>query len=106
MNDITRLDFTKLPDDRVLVNKIFEDHQRRQAVVVNTVMSSLTLDELVSWCESTGWTVRRWPGGARAWWGGLRPVRTAGAIKNKRAELMHRPIPGLQVHALDLAYDL
>jgi len=104
MSGITRLDFVQLPQG-ALVNKILEDHARGVTIVVATGVVP-SLDEALNWCESTGWTVRRWTGGARAWWGGLRPVRSAGQIKKKREELLRYPVPGLQVNALDLAYDL
>ncbi len=104
MSGITRLDFVQLPQG-ARVNKILEDHVRKVTIVVGSGVVP-SLDDALRWCENTGWTVRRWPGGARAWWGGLRPVRSAGQIKQKREELMRYPVPGLQVNALDLAYDL
>jgi len=104
MSGITRLDFVELPQGAI-VNKILEDHERGVTIVVASGVVP-SLDEALRWCESTGWTVRRWTGGARAWWGGLRPVRSAEQIKQKREELRRYPVPGLQVNALDLAYDL
>jgi len=104
MSGITRLDFVELPQG-ALVNKILEDHVHGVSVVVATTIVP-SLENALQWCESSEWTVRRWPGGARAWWGGLRPVRSAEQIKRKREELLRHPISGLQVNALDLAYDL
>jgi hypothetical protein len=70
------------------------------------------LDGALSWCESHGWTVRRWGGseisGARAFRFGLEPIRSVREIQKMRAELRQYPRPelGNQTYALDLAYDL
>ena len=43
------------------------------------------LDGALAWCAENGYTVRRWPGGARAWKGKPRPIRTRSQIWQKRA---------------------
>ena len=66
-----------------------------------------TLDAAVSWLEAHGYTVRRWPGGARAWLGDILPVRNKAQIIMMRNQLAYeRPHDPTQYHALDLAYDL
>lgn len=58
--------------------------------------------------EGQGYTARRWEGGARAWKGRPRPLRTAAQIlaRRRRAERgMRRRGEGGAVHAMDFAYD-
>lgn len=66
-----------------------------------------TLDEALAYLERTGWTVRRWVNGeARAWRCGLRPVRNGEHMRRYRDRLAANPPAGVQVHSLDLLYDL
>lgn len=67
-----------------------------------------TIDAAARWLEENGWTVRRWPGGARAWLGRLLPIRTRAQIARKREQLLRSgpPDPAIQIHTLDLAFDL
>jgi len=66
------------------------------------------------WAEAHGWDVRRWPGGARAFAPGtLAPVRHKNEIIRLRNRLedetyrYHGQHPrGIEVNALDLAYEL
>lgn len=101
---ITRIDFA-VADQSVVVNKLVEIDGR--AIVIETSTKPLAeLETMLTWCASHGWTVRRYaPLGARAWKGAAKPVRTAGQIQKRRAEMEKYPVPGLQVHALDFAYD-
>lgn len=70
------------------------------------------LDQALTWFEQHGYTVRRWPGGARIWLGKPVAVRTASEIKAMRSRLTHEAEsyggvhPRFQVHTLDLALDL
>lgn len=67
-----------------------------------------SLEDRLAELTAAGWTVRRWPGGARAWKHGLVPVRKTWQIKKLRDELREHPRPELQGQgwALDLRYDL
>ncbi len=64
----------------------------------------------IKWCKDNGWTVREFPGGARAFKGEVKPVRDAGAILRMRRAIQNNS------HAItngeidprtryDLAYD-
>lgn len=77
-------------------------HEAHPAEAVSTLEDRLTA------LEQNGWTVRRWPGGARAWRNGLVPVRKAWAIKKLRDDLARTVRPELEgvAWSLDLAYDL
>jgi len=103
--NVTRIDFTTV-GDQIVVNKIDDQTTDHSIIVENSQKSASSLEDMLTWCEGNGWTVRRFaPLGARAWKGGLRPVRTAIQIKRKRDELTLHLVEGLNVVALDLAYD-
>lgn len=112
--DICRLDFVQA-GGTWSVSKLVKVSQGQVPGYIRTVVVSFErkpqgfdIEKALRWCDGHGWTVRRWPGGARAWRDGLEPVRTTGAIKKLRDELRCRPRPELQGQgvALDLAYDL
>lgn len=70
---------------------------------------ALTVDAAAASLEAMeGWTLRRWPGGCRAFRGRPYPIRSRGQIQRLRRELQAYPRPELQGKAwtLDLALDL
>ena len=73
----------------------------------NHLNKDIPLDQMVAWLEDNGWTVRKWPKGARGWLGDLRPIRTRSEIMRKRSQLQKYPPPELEgiVHTLELALD-
>ena len=104
---VTRIDFA-LAGDVVVVNKIDDMTVAGRSIVVDSNEKPASeLDKMLAWCETNGFVVRRYaPLGARAWRGERpRPVRTKAAVIKKHADLLAYPVKGLQVHALDLAYD-
>lgn len=103
----TRLDFHVLPSGTV-VNKLGPNESGKLIVIDHTVRAGFDLDGALAWCRANGWTVRTWPGGARAWHGPARPVRTRAEIQRLRDELQTYPRPELEgkAHTLDLAFDL
>lgn len=111
---ITRIDFT-VTTVVVAVNKFeegWDSHPRAAAAHLvegkQHKPGEFDLEAALKWCADHGWTVRRWPGGARAFKDGLKPVRTAEQIQRMRRELSRYPRPELQGQGvrLDLAYDL
>lgn len=105
---ISRIDFALTSNDAVIVNKIDDTTQAGRAIVVESCPKPKSeFEKMLEWCAANGWVVRKFlPLGARAWKGEEpRPVRDAGQIKRKRDTLTRDPIPGLNVVALDLAYD-
>ena len=102
----TRIDLLIIPTEGVLVRKYAEgwesDPSLRPAIHTNTTAS---LDEFVAWLEAHGWTVRRWPGGARGFLGKQFPVRTKAEIKRLREQFYRFPVKGVEAHALDLAFE-
>ncbi len=78
-----------------------------------------TLDQALDWFSGNrAWTVRTWPGGARAWLGPLIPVRTKVEIIHERSKLqrwLHDQLsagnfePGKYLpgeYQVDLAFDM
>jgi hypothetical protein len=104
--EITRMDFVSLEGGKVTVNKLGQGFYGKLVVIQSNPVADL--ESALSWCVSHGWTVRRWPGGARAWKNGLEPVRSKSEVIRLRDELRNHPRPELQgcAVALDLVYDL
>jgi hypothetical protein len=73
--------------------------------------TEMTLEQMISWLRSHGWTVRTWLGGARAWLGKPRPVRERMDLKYSRKRLIelkalgHGPLQDVDIATLDLLYD-
>ena len=65
------------------------------------------IEETLAWCQENGWTVRRWPGGARAWKGEPLPIRDQRAVLIMRRRAENKLITGQKVPELfhDLAFD-
>jgi len=107
-NEITRIDFAIHPQG-VVVNKYDRSWEYSPGgLVSHETKTDFDVEAAISWLQKHGWKVRRWPGGARAWLGEIKPIRTRGRIQKIRDELRERPRPELQGAgvALDLAYDL
>lgn len=68
------------------------------------------LSTVLLWLNNHGWDVVSWPGGARAWKGERRPVRTRAQILRKREDLRRMwnwyRSQGIQTHSVDLAFEL
>ena len=103
--EVIRMDFVILSDS-VIVNKLGDTG--RLVVIDSETKPGFDVEAALAWCRSNGWTVRRWPGGARAWKYGLVPVRKQYEIIKLRDELRMNPRPELEGQgvSLDLAYDL
>jgi hypothetical protein len=121
LETVFRIDFIRTAQGwRIskLVKRRLEGRGNPAPAIINVVSESeikpepFDLDGALSWCESHGWTVRRWGGseisGARAFRFGLEPIRSTREIQRMRQELKQYPRPelGNQTYALDLAYDL
>jgi hypothetical protein len=68
----------------------------------------LELEPAVKVLEERGYSVRRWPGGARAWYGAPTPVRSRERAKELELDLRRNPRPELAdlAEPLDLSFDL
>ena len=114
-----RIDFTELPDGRVIVTKLRREPEERRDIPIDseTKSAGFDLERALGWCTANGYTVHRWTGGARAWkaeqpW----VIRTRREIWKFRQRLENialskmRQNPGSwhpeeSLLSLDLAYD-
>jgi len=87
---IVRIDFT-VTAAGVMVTKYTRiagpDGVRDVALDAPDLHRDLDLDWALAWCEAHGFTVRRWPTGARAFRGKPWPIRTVGEIKRRREQV-------------------
>jgi hypothetical protein len=103
---ITRIDFTVVPvDGAVNIRKYAEGWTASTLPAIASTNRTQSLEDMLAWLEDHGWTIRRWPGGARAFRDRPMPVRTRAAIQRLRHELTTYPIPGVELHTLDFALD-
>ena len=110
----TRVDLFEMPDGGVRVFWFRDGWYCRNnranpkcAPATNHINGDMSLESMVAWLENNGWSVRRWPGGARGWKEEMLPVRTAFEIKRMRNRFERHPPPELEgrIHALDFAFD-
>lgn len=95
---LTRVDLYERPTGVLVMS--FEDGWRTTNTANESHLNySETLPEMVDWFRSHGWSVRTWPGGARAFKGQPRPVRSPGSAK------ITLPVKLLSVYGFDPAYD-
>lgn len=110
-----RIDFL-LVNGKIIVQKLRRDiatdpaHPRDIPVSHELKPASFNLEQALDWCKANGYTVRQWPGGARAWHGSPWPIRTRAQIHRKRtqAEKQGNRTGGSKngsLLSLDFAYD-
>ena len=103
---ITRIDFTIVPvDGAVNIRKYGEGWTASTPPAITSTNRTQSLEDMLSWLEEHGWTVRRWPGGARAFRGKPMPVRTRSAIQRLRDQFREYPVAGVETCTLDFALD-
>ena len=106
---VTRIDLTEKPDKTVFVCKYPEGWTAKSHPVSRYDVTHMTFDEMKDWLKGDGWTVREWPGGARAWMGKAEPIRERWEILKLRRKYSEKPylLPqGAQLCYLDFALDL
>ena len=101
---IGRIDMLQVPDG-VRVMKWPLDWAPGTPPVVNYLNQEMSILEMTAFLESKGWIIRRWPTGARAWKDKLRPIRTRSQIWRKREQYSRHPLPNMELHAVDFAFD-
>ena len=87
-----RIDFTNLADGRVIVLKLRRDAADPAAPRDiplpdnghDIKPATFDLDAALAWCRRNGYTIRQWPGGARAWLGNPWVIRTRQQILQRR----------------------
>ena len=122
VNDVDRIDFI-ITAGGVIVAKFRSSDGRYTPIEAAEVKPpDFDVDTAARWLTAHGFEVRRWPsayglpGGARAWKGAPRPIRTAAQIRRRRSEVegairmwMHAhpgERPPVHVGGLDFALDM
>lgn len=105
---ITRIDFQQI-GTRVRVEKYPYGWTLGTPPISSELKpEGFTIDQALQWFERP-WIVRTWPGGARAWFGKLTPVRTRLEIQRRRDKLSERFAMGALPageYQIDLAFDM
>lgn len=105
--EIARIDFST--HDNLWIVKKFPYGWTAKTPAIKTVEypGDFDFDGALGWCSEHGWTVRTWPGGARAWRHEIEPVRERATILSMRNQVQIRTGSG-QIDSrknYDLAYD-
>jgi len=79
----TRIDFIQ-HNGEMHVKKFPYGWTAKTPAMTDKVLSDPEIADAIKWCEDHHWTVYRWPGGARAWWGKVLPIRDASDIRHMR----------------------
>lgn len=106
---IHRVDFIQLPDGTVRVSKINHDENRQQDFVVSVEIKPVDLSASREWLTAHGYIVRQWPGGMRAWFGRLWPIRTRSeiiAMRSRATKSAERGTSAVDAATVDFAYDM
>ena len=110
---ITRVDMRIQPREGVAVLQYASGWTAGTEPAEMHTNATTTLPEMIEWFEKHGWTVRTWPGGARAWLGRPLPIRSKLEIIRLRTDLERqvrinqgKHPRGFDILALDLALDL
>jgi len=105
---ITRIDFYQV-GNRVRVDKYPYGWSLSTPPITSELKpEGFEIEQALQWFERP-WVVRTWPGGARAWFGKLIPVRTRSEIQRRRDKLGERfSMGGLKAgeYQVDLAFDM
>jgi len=107
---ISRIDFCILEMGVVVVTKFQKVNGRGICPQgPETKPAGFDLEGALTWCEQNGFTVRRWPGGARAWLGKPWPIRTRNQIQRMRHKIGRltaaRAFGDENMLGLDFAFD-
>ena len=109
--EITRIDFS-VAGGNVVIQRYPDGWTARTNPCQREVRRGVSLEDALGpyLAEGSGWTVRQWADGARAWKGQLLPVRDSFSILNLRHSYSQRPDELSRLSAgrgcLDFAYDL
>ena len=95
--DIVRLDFHVTPQGVVLAK--FKRCQSVYMPTERTIKTEFDLENSIAWCLANGWTVRRWPNGARAWKGAAVPIRDQQAAERTQRDF---PLPAVEAEPGEL----
>jgi len=86
--EITRIDFIHNDSDWIIKKFPFGWTAKTRPLLSETKPADFDMESALAWCESRGWTVYRWDGGARAWKGAPKPVRDRASILAMRRKAL------------------
>jgi hypothetical protein len=84
--EITRIDIMQV-SGKWVVKKYPYGWSAKTRPLTEKQLSDSEAAFAINWCKQNGWTVREFPGGARAWKGEVKPVRDAMAIRSLRRQI-------------------
>jgi hypothetical protein len=84
--EITRIDIMQV-SDKWIVKKYPYGWTGKTRPLSEKQLPDAEAEAAVQWCKKNGWTVREFPGGARAWKGEVKPVRDASTIMKMRRQV-------------------
>ena len=85
--EITRVDFVREHDGWLVKKFPIGWSAKTRPLTTETKPADFDLESALAWCQSHGWTVYRWDGGARAWKGQPKPIRDRATILTMRRKL-------------------
>lgn len=104
----TRIDLIQMPDGWHY-RKWPYGWEPKTRPMSEEIKSADEVAQILAWCEAHGWTVRRWPGGARAFLGQPKPVRDRAGIlavrRQAEQEFQRRENIGTNKIFYDFAFD-
>lgn len=105
--EVTRVDFAKRADGWHIVKYCY-GWTAKTRPMSDVLKSEEEINSAIAWCETHGWTIRKWDSGARAWKDKLRPVRDANgirAMRRKAEDELQRGAVGTNKIFYDFAFD-
>jgi len=81
-----RIDFT-VTSENVIIIKFYRADGRDHPLPAEIKPAGFDLAGALAWCERNGYTIRRWPQGARAFKGEPWPIRAKAQIRKRRDEV-------------------
>jgi hypothetical protein len=108
--EIIRIDFTQIGDTWNVKKYPYGWTAKTRPIKDETKPAGFDISAALEWAKKSGWIVREYPGGARAWKGELLPVRDGQTIKrmrNRADKAYYNGTPGDlgSRRQFDLAYD-
>jgi predicted RNA-binding protein len=83
---VTRIDLIQ-QDGKWLVSKYPYGWTAKTRPISKSELDQQAADQALAWLKAEGWTVREFPGGARAWRGEVKPIRDQATIRMLRRQI-------------------
>jgi hypothetical protein len=103
--ETTRIDFTQANDGSFHVKNFPYGWTAKTKPISDEIKSESDYEQAILWCVASGWHVRRWPGGARAFKGAPQPVRDRASILTMRRKVEADMQNGRTNHQFQSGFD-